>query len=107
MRMYKLKDMYGGWYIGNFPCSFVTNTVEVSFKKHPKGEVWDTHYHEKITEINLLVKGKMVIQETEINSGDIFILDPLEIADPVFLEDCEVVCVKIPGIRNDKVVVSL
>jgi hypothetical protein len=41
-----------------------------------------------------------------LNPGDIFILYPYEIADPEFITDCEVVCVKVPGITNDKVVVE-
>ena len=65
----------------------------------------DTHYHEFLTEINLLVRGKMIIQDKEINEGDIFILEPKEIADPIFLEDCEIVCVKIPRITGDKKII--
>ena len=68
-------------------------------------EIWDTHYHEEITEINLLTKGKMTLQNKELNTGDIFILEPFEIADPVFLEDCDILCVKYPGIKGDKVIV--
>jgi hypothetical protein len=45
----------------------------------------------------------MIIQNTKLKKGDIFILEPYEIADPEFLEDCEIVCVKIPGIKGDKV----
>jgi hypothetical protein len=48
----------------------------------------------------------MKMQDKIIKGGDIFILYPYEIADPEFIEDCEVVCVKIPGIRGDKVVVN-
>jgi hypothetical protein len=45
----------------------------------------------------------MIIQGRELVSGDIFILMPKEIADPIFLEDCEIVCVKAPNITNDKI----
>ena len=41
-----------------------------------------------------------------LTAGTIFILYPYEIADPVFVTDCEVVCVKLPGIVGDKVVVE-
>lgn len=60
----------------------------------------------KVIEINLLIRGKMIMQDKFLNEGDIFILYPYEIANPVFITDCEIVCVKIPGIRNDKVVVK-
>ena len=34
--------------------------------------------------------------------GDIFILEPKEVADPIFHEDCKIVCVKKPSIIGDK-----
>jgi hypothetical protein len=100
----KLENMTGGWFIGNFfPTAYVTSEFEVGYKLHQKNEKWDIHYHEKIKEINLLIRGEMIIQNTKLKKGDIFILEPYEIADPEFLEDCEIVCVKIPGIKGDKV----
>ena len=103
MKLDKLDRMIGGWFIGNFDCAYITDAVEVSYKNHPKGDQWDIHYHEKVTEINLLVRGNMILQGVELNVGDIFTLNPYEIADPEFLEDCEIVCVKLPGIQNDKI----
>ena len=106
MKIYNISDMKGGWFIGNFkPTAFQSDNAEVSFKLHPKNEKWDTHYHEFLTEINLLIRGKMIIQDKEINEGDIFILEPKEIADPIFLEDCEIVCVKIPRITGGKKII--
>lgn len=106
MILSRIEDMIGGWFVGNFsPTSFNTKDVEVSYKRHPKGEIWDLHYHEKVTEINLLVRGEMIIQGKNLTAGDIFVISPYEIADPTFLDNCEIVCVKIPGIPNDKVVV--
>ena len=107
MKLHRLEDMIGGWFVGNFsPTVFNTSDVEVSYKKHPKGEIWDVHYHEKVTEVNLLVRGQMILQGKKLVSGDIFTLHPYEIADPEFLEDCEIVCVKFPGITNDKISVN-
>ena len=37
-----------------------------------------------------------------IEPGDIFVLEPKEIADPIFHEDCKIVCVKKPSIIGDK-----
>ena len=107
MNLHRLEDMIGGWFVGNFsPTAYTTNDVEVSYKQHPKGEVWHTHYHEKVTEVNLLVRGEMILQGKKLIAGDIFTLNPYEIADPEFLEDCEIVCVKLPGITNDKISVK-
>ena len=107
MILKKLSDSIGGWYVGNFPnAAYQTKGAEVSFKIHKAGEVWDWHYHQYLDEINLLVRGSMTIQGVQIYPGDVFILEPMEIADPVFHEDCEVVCVKLPNITNDKISVK-
>ena len=47
----------------------------------------------------------MILQKTELKTGDIFTLNPFEIADPEFLEDTEIICVKTPSI-NDKVTIK-
>ncbi len=102
----RLEDSIGGWYIGNFEnAAYQTKGLEASFKIHKAGEVWDWHFHEHLDEINLLVRGSMTIQGKDIHPGDVFILEPMEIADPVFHEDCEVVCIKVPNFTNDKIVV--
>lgn len=103
MEIYNLSDMSGGWFVGDFlPSSFKTKDFEVCYKKHKKGEEWPIHYHRISTEINLLVRGKMIIQNKTIIGGNIFILHPFEIADPEFLEDCEVVVIKTPSVPGDK-----
>lgn len=103
----RLEDSIGGWYIGNFENAvYKTKSLEASFKIHKQGEKWDWHYHEHLDEINLIVRGKMTIQGKTLSAGDIFILEPMEIADPEFLEDCEIVCIKAPNFTNDKVVVK-
>jgi len=49
----------------------------------------------------------MIIQEQMLVSGDVFVIEPYEIADPVFLEDCTVVVVKAPSVPGDKFVVKV
>ena len=44
----------------------------------------------------------MIIQGKELISGNVFIISPYEIADPIFIEDCELIVVKIPSIKTDK-----
>jgi quercetin dioxygenase-like cupin family protein len=107
MKIYNYNDMTGGWFVGNFePTAHKTENFEVSYKIHPKGEIWDTHYHKIATEINFLVSGKMTIQGQNLKSGDIFVIEPLEIADPIFHEDCHIVCVKTLSVKNDKYIVN-
>jgi len=103
MKVLNIKDMVGGWFVGNFePTAYKTEQFEVSYKLHPKGQEWDIHYHTDVTEINYVIRGNMILQGKELNEGDIFILEPYEIADPEFLTDTEIICVKTPSI-NDKV----
>jgi quercetin dioxygenase-like cupin family protein len=103
----RLENSIGGWYVGNFEnAAYKTKGAELSFKTHKKGEIWDWHYHEHLDEINLIVSGRMIIQGKKLVAGDIFILEPTEIADPEFLEDCQIVCLKLPNITNDKIVVK-
>lgn len=95
--------MFRGWFIGNFePSVLKTKDFEVGLLTHKQGEQWPKHYHAIATEYNLLVSGKMIIKETMIEPGDIFVIEPNEIADPSFLEDCTVLCVKVPSIPGDK-----
>ena len=107
MKIHKLDTMKGGWYVGNFtPTCFNSEDFEVCYKVHAKDEKWDHHYHKEGTEINLLIEGKMLIHNKELNSGDVFILEPYEIADPVFLEECKIVIVKTPSVPGDKYIVN-
>jgi quercetin dioxygenase-like cupin family protein len=103
MKKLHIDDMESGWFVGNFePTMFKTKECEVCFKRHPKGEKWPEHYHAVSTEINYLIRGKMTIQGCELVAGDLFSLEPYEIADPVFLEDCELIVVKVPSAPGDK-----
>ena len=103
MQKSRIEDFKGGWFVGNFfPTAHQSEEFEVCFKKHEKGESWPTHYHKRSREINLLVRGKMMIQDQVLEEGDVFIFEPYEIANPVFLEDCEVLIVKTPSVPGDK-----
>jgi quercetin dioxygenase-like cupin family protein len=106
MEINRIENMKDGWFVGNFePSAFKTDLFEVCYKFHEKGEKWDTHYHKIGTEINYLVKGKMIIQDKELNEGDIFILKPYEIANPEFIEDCTVLIIKTPSVAGDKYII--
>ena len=103
MIKHNIKGFWRGWFIGNFePSILKTDQFEVGVLTHVKGEVWAKHYHKIGTEYNLLLKGHMTICGQEIHEGEIFILEPDEVADPVFLEDCSVLCIKTPSVPGDK-----
>jgi hypothetical protein len=103
MEVFRIEDMKEGWYAGDFnPVAYQTKDFEICYKKHFQGEEWPKHFHKEADEINFLRSGRMLIQGKELKSGDIFILRKNEIADPIFLEDCEVFIVKTPSIPGDK-----
>jgi len=107
MDVHKNKQYVGGWFCGGFePSAYKTDDFEVCYKKHSKGEFWDKHYHAIATEINYLIRGKMTIQGKLLESGDCFVIHPKEIADPVFLDDCELIVIKTPSIIGDKYIVE-
>ena len=105
MRNFKLADFYRGWIIGNFePSILKTKDFEVGILRHTKGERWPAHYHKIATEYNVLVSGYMSLNGKELYPNDVFILEPNEIADPIFHEDCIIVCIKVPSLTDDKYV---
>jgi len=107
MKLYRMESMVGGWFVGDFePAAHKTDAFEVSIKLHPQGEKWDIHYHKVAREINAIISGEMTIQNTLLVAGDIFVLEPGEIADPVFHKDCTIVCIKTPSVKGDKYIVK-
>lgn len=105
-RKYQMADMFRGWFIGDFePAVYRTEGFEVGYLHHYKGEKWDFHYHARSTEINYLVRGRMRLNGRIVSAGDIFVFEPNMIAAPDFLEDCEVLCVKVPSVPGDKYIV--
>ena len=107
MKIFRSKEWKGGWFAGDFePTAYGTKDFEVCLKRHPKGEQWPTHYHKIATEINYLIRGTMILRGEKFGPGDVFVLEPGEIADPTFLEDCEMVVIKTPSVLGDKYVVK-
>lgn len=105
MKIHKMKDFTGGWFIGNFdPNVYRSKDVEVCYKVHHAGEVWPSHYHRGI-EINYLIRGEMTVQDALLIEGDIFVIEAYEVADPIFLTDCELIVVKFPSDPEDKHIV--
>ena len=102
---FKLEQFTRGFFIGNFdPCIFKTKQFEVGFKHHRKDEDYPAHYQQIATEYNLLVHGRMAIGEEIFNDGDLFVIPPGEVVKPIFISDCQVVCIKVPSLPGDRVV---
>lgn len=103
MQTFKLEDFTRGWFIGDFtPSIFRTSNFEVGVLHHYKGEVWPAHYQKVATEFNVLLSGSLSINDKLILVGEIFTIEPLEVAVPIFHEDCQVLCIKVPSLPYDK-----
>ena len=103
MKKYNISNFKDGWIIGDFePSLLKTKNFEVAVLTHYKNQEWPKHYHKYLTEYNLLLEGKMIINGVKINQNEIFILEPKEVADPIFLENCKILCIKVPSIIGDK-----
>lgn len=107
MEIHKFNKFTKGWFIGDFdPVVLKTDQFEVAYQTHKKGEIHDIHYHKKSREYNLLLTGSMIINEQELNEGDLFIIEPYEVSEPTFLTDVSLVVVRIPSIKGDKYVIE-
>jgi quercetin dioxygenase-like cupin family protein len=103
MQIYNLSSFVRGWVIGNFqPSLLQTELFEVGILKHAKGEKWAAHYHKIATEYNVLISGKMTIQNKSLVEGDVFVITPNEVANPEFLTDCVICVIKVPSKIEDK-----
>jgi quercetin dioxygenase-like cupin family protein len=103
MNVTKLSSYTKGWIIGDFePSIFRTKDFEVAVTKYKKDYKKPPHYHKECIEYNVLIEGRVTIQGTELNPGDVFVFEKGDVADPIFHEDCTFVCVKVPSIPTDK-----
>ena len=103
MRVCKLDEMKGGWFIGNFePSLYQTNDCEVAVKSYHKGAKEEPHFHKIATEYTVIVSGKVRMFDTIYEAGDIVIVEPGEATGFEALEDSVNVVVKIPGANHDK-----
>ena len=103
MKKYKLQDMVGGWFIGNFdPSLLKTEDVEVAVKDYKIGSYEASHFHKIAKEITVIVKGKVLMNGVEYKQGDIIVIEPGESTDFEVLDETITTVVKIPGAANDK-----
>lgn len=102
-KTWSLTDFVRGWIIGNFEPNIVkTDKYEVALLTHCKGEKWDFHYHRVADEINFLLEGRMLINERLVEKGSLFVIQKNQLTCPNFLENCKVLCIKVPSVPTDK-----
>lgn len=105
-RIWNVYEFTRGWFLGNFSPSILdTSDFEIGILSHTKGETWPFHYHQEADEYNVLLQGKMLLNNHLLESNTQFVLYKNEIACPFFLEDCRVLCIKSPSRPKDKHIV--
>jgi quercetin dioxygenase-like cupin family protein len=98
-----LKDMIGGWFVGDFePSVLKTKDFEVGVKKYAAGDKEDRHVHKVATEFTVIVSGKVKMNSVVHSEGDIVTIDPNVSTDFEALEDTVTIVVKTPSVSGDK-----
>src|SRR5262249_3163891 len=100
---YQLKDMVKGWFVGDFdPTVLRTQAAEVAVKVYKPGDCDAWHYHKIATEVTVILQGRVRMNDSVYQTGDIITIQPNEGTDFQALEPTTTVVVKIPGAQNDK-----
>ena len=103
MKIYKLEEMFKGWFVGNFiPTTLSTNDVEVAVKKYKAGDYEASHYHKIATEITVITEGQVKMNGLTYSSGSIIVIEPNQATDFLALTDVVTTVVKYPGANDDK-----
>jgi mannose-6-phosphate isomerase-like protein (cupin superfamily) len=103
LEKFEIKNMFKGWFIGNFePTLYQTNDVEVAVKHYKAGDFENTHYHKIATEFTVILNGQVEMNGVIYNDNDIVKVNPGVSTDFKAITDVVTVVVKIPGATNDK-----
>jgi hypothetical protein len=104
MKKLKLSDSGArGWFIGDFPEAIIrTKDFEVCYQENSQDFPTTDHYHKVITEVQLVIRGCLVVNGVEYRAGDICITEPGDEYRSHYLEPTDVVAVKFPSVPNDK-----
>lgn len=103
MIFFRLEEMKGGWFVGDFsPVAVRCSEAEVACKLYPAGASEDRHVHKVATEITLIARGRAVMNGRVVSSGDIVVIPPGESTDFNVLEETLTLVVKLPSVRGDK-----
>lgn len=103
MNRYRLEDMKGGWFAGNFEPTLVrTSAFEAACKHYRAGESEGRHVHKIAQEITLIASGCVTMNGQRYSVGDIVVIPPGESTDFHAVEDTITMVVKVPSVTGDK-----
>ena len=106
MEHFKLSDLKGGWFAGNFdPTLYKTGDFEVAVKQYKKGDYEKKHFHKIATEFTVIVYGEVEMNKMKYTAGQIIKIAPGETTDFFVLSDMAITTVlKVPSVADDKYV---
>ena len=103
MKTFKLQDMSGGWFVGNFsPTCHQLEECEVACKYYKTGDADGAHIHKIATEVTVIASGHVTINGIHYTSGDVIVLEPGDPSEFHVLQDTITVVVKTPSVTGDK-----
>lgn len=98
-----LDEMTKGWFIGDFsPAVLTTSDFEIGIKKYQKGDYEKAHYHKEAEEYTVIIIGKVQMNDSVFEEGDIIQVKRKEVTDFRCLEDTITAVVKTKSVKNDK-----
>ena len=102
-----LKDFVGGWLVGDFDPTLVSNRdVEVAVKQYAAGDREPRHHHKIATEFTVVASGRVRMNGRQYVAGQIVQIDPGVSTDFEALEDTTTVVIKTPSVPSDKYIDS-
>jgi quercetin dioxygenase-like cupin family protein len=103
MKVNSLKNMIGGWYVGNFSPAVLRSThFESAVKYYRKGDREPRHHHKIAEEITVVAAGRVRMCDQVFEQGDIIHVEPGTSTGFEALEDSITVVVKRPSVKDDK-----
>jgi translation initiation factor IF-1 len=107
MKLSKINEMTGGWFVGNFePSILKTSQFEACVKQYSQGDREPSHFQKSAVEVTVIISGQARMGDVVLNPGDIILLEPYEIADFEALTEVTLVALKTPSIPEDKVLAN-
>jgi len=103
MQIQNIEDFVGGWFIGNFEPTLLSNKYfEISVKRFKQGDVEPIHYQLEAIEFTVIISGSCRIGNLVLGPNEILQVDPFEAVDFEALTDVVLVAVKTPSLPRDK-----
>ena len=107
MEKYRLKDMIKGWFVGDFePTVIKTKDCEVGVKHYAAGSKEEPHYHGQAEELTVVVSGRVRMNNSIYEAGDIVKVSRDEVVEFEALEDTLTVVYKTASVPGDKYVIK-